>query len=210
LKFFHTQCRPTLPLTPDPPVKFRDDKKGGTTVKIAIWRAFLSKSNSFSHPRAPLPAPCVPAGPSLRCAIRICFPSFPDSAQSAHEVAAGLCLRWTPPPLAPASPWFSRRPLARCVQPPYHAHQTPSSCRPCAGQGSDESGRELWWKRRREGWLREGQEPDVVSFPVTDQARNGELDIHTFLLPRSENRSPFLIGTNVGRMGNTGGGRGGG
>jgi hypothetical protein len=44
LKTFLTQVGPTLALTLDPPVRLRDDQKGGTTIKITIWGAFLLKS----------------------------------------------------------------------------------------------------------------------------------------------------------------------
>jgi hypothetical protein len=43
LKTFLTQFGPALPLTPDPPVRLYNDKKSGTTIKIAILGAFLSK-----------------------------------------------------------------------------------------------------------------------------------------------------------------------
>jgi hypothetical protein len=43
LKTFLTQFGPALPLTLDTPVKLHDDQKGGTTIEIAIWRAFLPK-----------------------------------------------------------------------------------------------------------------------------------------------------------------------
>jgi hypothetical protein len=26
----------------------------------------------------------------------------------------------------------------------------------------------LWWKRWREGWLRKGQDPDVIGLPIAD------------------------------------------
>jgi hypothetical protein len=44
LKTFLTQFGSVLPLTSDPPVRLHDDQRGGTTIKIAIWRAFLLKS----------------------------------------------------------------------------------------------------------------------------------------------------------------------
>jgi hypothetical protein len=44
LKTFLTQFGSALPLTLDPPVRLRDDQKGGTTIKIAIWGEFLSKT----------------------------------------------------------------------------------------------------------------------------------------------------------------------
>jgi hypothetical protein len=66
LKTFLTQFRRVLPLTPDPPVRLDDDQKGGTTIEIAIWGAFLPKTNCFSHPPRTYP-PRVPAlGPPAR------------------------------------------------------------------------------------------------------------------------------------------------
>jgi hypothetical protein len=44
LKTFLTQFRLALALTPDPPVRLHNDKKCGTTIEIAIWRAFLQKT----------------------------------------------------------------------------------------------------------------------------------------------------------------------
>jgi hypothetical protein len=65
LKTFLTQFGPILPLTSsDPPVKLHDDQKGGTTIKITIWGAFLPKTNYFCHPTLFYP-PHVPAGPAL-------------------------------------------------------------------------------------------------------------------------------------------------
>jgi hypothetical protein len=43
LKTFLIQFGPTLSLTPDPPVRFVDDQKSETTIKTAIWEAFLPK-----------------------------------------------------------------------------------------------------------------------------------------------------------------------
>jgi hypothetical protein len=63
LKTFLTQLGPALPLTPDQPVKLRDDQKCGTTIKIAIWGAFLPKTNYFCHPPRIFP-PSIPAGPT--------------------------------------------------------------------------------------------------------------------------------------------------
>jgi hypothetical protein len=42
LKTFLTQVGSALTLTPDPPVRLHDDQKGGTTIEITIWGAFLS------------------------------------------------------------------------------------------------------------------------------------------------------------------------
>jgi hypothetical protein len=64
LKTFLTQFGPILPLTSDPPVKLHDDQKGGTTIKITIWEAFLPKTNYFCHPTLFYP-PHVPVGPAL-------------------------------------------------------------------------------------------------------------------------------------------------
>jgi hypothetical protein len=44
MKNFLTQFGPTLPLTSDPPVRLCGDKKGGTTIEIAIWGTFLPKT----------------------------------------------------------------------------------------------------------------------------------------------------------------------
>jgi hypothetical protein len=62
LKTFLTQFGPALPLTPDPTVRLRDDQKGGTTIEIIIWRAFLPKTNSFSHPPRVYPPPLTRLG----------------------------------------------------------------------------------------------------------------------------------------------------
>jgi hypothetical protein len=58
LKTFLIQFGPTLSLTPDPPVRFVDDQKSETTIKTAIWEAFLPKKLLFSQPAR------VPAGPT--------------------------------------------------------------------------------------------------------------------------------------------------
>jgi hypothetical protein len=44
MKTFLTQIGLALPLTLDPPVMLRDDQKGGTTIEIVIWGAFLPKT----------------------------------------------------------------------------------------------------------------------------------------------------------------------
>jgi hypothetical protein len=44
LKTFLAQIGSALPLITDPPVRLYDDQKGRTTIEIAIWGAFLSKS----------------------------------------------------------------------------------------------------------------------------------------------------------------------
>jgi hypothetical protein len=54
LKTFLTQFGPVLPLTPDPPVRLCDDRKGGMTIKIAIWEAFMPKTY-FLSPTPHLP-----------------------------------------------------------------------------------------------------------------------------------------------------------
>jgi hypothetical protein len=59
LKTFLTQIGPALPLTLDPPVRLRDDQKGGTTIKIAIWGAFLPKKLIVFSPTADLPTSCT-------------------------------------------------------------------------------------------------------------------------------------------------------
>jgi hypothetical protein len=62
LKTFLTQFGPNIPLTSDPPVRLRDDIKGGTTLKITIWERFCQKSNSFLTTPT-LPACVYPLGP---------------------------------------------------------------------------------------------------------------------------------------------------
>jgi hypothetical protein len=44
MKIFLTQFGSVLPLTPDPPVRLRNDQKGSATIKITIWGVFLPKS----------------------------------------------------------------------------------------------------------------------------------------------------------------------
>jgi hypothetical protein len=68
----------------------------------------------------------------------------------------------------PASCHLPRPPTNILVDLRIHA---PSSCKPCAGWGHGEPGRGLWWKQQREGWLRKGQEPDVVSLPSSTLRR---------------------------------------
>jgi hypothetical protein len=56
LKTFLTQFGSALPLTPNPPVRLHDDQKGGTTIELAIWGAFLPKRDFFlTHPMSTRP-----------------------------------------------------------------------------------------------------------------------------------------------------------
>jgi hypothetical protein len=88
LKTFLTQFGPALPLMPDPPVRLRDDQKGGTTIEIAIRKVFLPKTNYFSHPPHLYP-PLVPVGPTrvwTRVYPHPTYPSGPPACVSASAV----------------------------------------------------------------------------------------------------------------------------
>jgi hypothetical protein len=94
LKTFLTQFGPVLPLTPDPPVRLCDDRKGGMTIKIAIWEAFMPKTyflsptphlptlhTHWAHFSFPIPIP-VAAYPRLESV----------ASKAATQSALGRCL----------------------------------------------------------------------------------------------------------------------
>jgi hypothetical protein len=111
LKTFLTQFGSALPLTLDPPVRLRDDQKGGATIKITIWGVFLQKTNCFSHLYLLYP-PVVPAEPTT-IDRRTCY-----RIESA-PITPPLLLTTSPLPIHAASP-----PIL-LPSPPHHRHQTP-------------------------------------------------------------------------------------
>jgi hypothetical protein len=85
LKTFLTQFGPALPLTPDPPVRLRDDKKGGTIIKTAIWGTFLPKKHNVFVTQHHLTHPVYPrrAHPTLAVSTRTIRMQFSFKAKSA-------------------------------------------------------------------------------------------------------------------------------
>jgi hypothetical protein len=120
LKTFITQFGPSLPLTPGPPVRLRDDQKGGTTIEIVIWRAFLPKTSYFSHPPRIYPPPYASG------------PPHPPATVCAVAVAGGCCCGSPPasrPTVVPGSTRSSRSSAVRCW----------CSGDPCIGRGAGPS-----------------------------------------------------------------------
>jgi hypothetical protein len=107
LKIFLTQIRPALPLTPDPPVRLRDDQKGGTTIKIAISEVFPPKMNYFCHPPRIYPRSVPTFGPT--CEILLC-------AYVAREHAAAQATR------CPGGGHAARRPCLGSLRDPRGRH----------------------------------------------------------------------------------------
>jgi hypothetical protein len=91
LKTFLTQFGPVLPLTPDPPVRLCDDRKGGMTIKIAIWEAFMPKTYFFvtdptsTHPSYPLGPLFLPNSHSCCC--------LPPSRKRGQQGSNSVCTR---------------------------------------------------------------------------------------------------------------------
>jgi hypothetical protein len=74
LKIFLTQFWSALPLPLDPPVRLHDDQKGGTTIKIAIWGAFL-QNVIFLSPTACILAHQYPSSPPTQPVCTRVMPS---------------------------------------------------------------------------------------------------------------------------------------
>jgi hypothetical protein len=106
LKTFHTQFRPALPLTPDPPVICYWQWIGWKDYevqKIANWRYFCQKRHTFfthTHPTRP----GVPAGPTTR------HPSHSGAVQEESRVRPAPVVR---PPRRPTT--LPRPSLPACV-----------------------------------------------------------------------------------------------
>jgi hypothetical protein len=82
-------------------------KKGGTTIEIAIWGAFLPKTNYFSHPPRVYP-PFIPAGPTKSTSKKLpCVCAHPP-ASPYPAVRLLLCPLPLPPPRR-RTPYSTRR-----------------------------------------------------------------------------------------------------
>jgi hypothetical protein len=91
LKIFLTQFGSTLPLTPGPPVRLRDDQKVRTTIKSVIWGVFVPKSQCFfTQPlitRSPVPTSGPPDYAPVAASPIVFQTGRPARARPGHDLA---------------------------------------------------------------------------------------------------------------------------
>jgi hypothetical protein len=111
-KTFLTQFGSTLPLTLDPPVRLRDDQKGGTTIKSQFGEHFCQKRNVFlSHPVRTHPLHLLWARPTqlhTQCPYQSCWSlrcSFLSSTDTVAQVNTKLFSPYQSLPERHGYPW---------------------------------------------------------------------------------------------------------